>query len=384
MVALAALSVASIAPAVAAAAGEPASLIGAYIALVYLGSAAAALGSGVLVQRLGALRVSQLALALCAAGLLLGLQASVPALAASALILGLGYGPVTPASSHLLARSTPPDKLALVFSVKQTGVPAGVALAGALVPALSEWLGWHAALGVVAALCLACATAVQPLRAGLDHDRDRQARPDLGGLLAGLRLVASSRTLRAITALSFVFSGLQNCTSSFVVTYLVEALGYGALAAGIGLTVANVAGAAGRIAWGISADRWLGARRTLQVVGVLMTLACVLAAGFGRNWSVALVYATCALLGLTAIGWNGVYLAEVARRAPPGRAGVATGGSLFVTFLGSIVWPPAFGLVQRASGSYHASFAAAALLCGLAVALSSFAWRPDRGPRHPS
>ena len=378
--ALAALSVPAIAPAVAAATGQPASMIGIFIALMYLGSAAAALVSGALVPALGALRLSQLALALCALALGLACDAAAPALAVSAIALGLGYGPITPASSHLLARSTPLERIALTFSVKQTGVPAGVALAGIVVPALTVWLGWKAALVAVAALCLACAGAVQPLRRALDHDRVPGARVSASGMLSGVRLVSASAPLRSMAALSFVYSGLQNCTSSFVVAYLVEGLGYGWIAAGVGLTAANLAGVAGRIAWGVVADRWLAARRTLQLLGVLMGLGCALAAAFTPRWPPAAVYASCALLGATAIGWNGVFLSEVARKAPRGHAGAATGGSLFVTFVGSVVWPPAFGLLQRASGSYGVCFAAAAVVCATAVALTAVGWRPSGAP----
>ncbi|HEX4596759.1 MAG TPA: MFS transporter [Burkholderiaceae bacterium] len=380
MAALAALSVPAVAPAVAASIGQPASMIGSYVSLVYLGSAIAALASGLLLPSLGALRLSQLSLVLCAVALALGSNATTVALAISAVVLGLGYGPVTPASSHMLARSVNPDRIALTFSVKQTGVPAGAALAGILVPALTVWLGWRVALVAVAALALACVAAVQPLRAALDHDRDPTARFTASALLSGARLVGTSRPLRSMAALSFVYSGLQNCTSSFIVAYLVEALGYGWIAAGIALTVSNLAGVAGRVAWGVVSDRLLAARRTLQAMGLLMAIACMGAATFNPGWPVLAVYATCALLGATAIGWNGVFLSEVARRAPAGQAGAATGGSLFVTFVGSVVWPPAFGLLQRATGSYGVCFAAAGGLCVAAVALASFVWRGERTP----
>jgi len=209
----------------------------------------------------------------------------------------------------------------------------------------------------------------------LDHDRDPGARFTGSALLSGVRLVGGSGPLRSMAALSFVYSGLQNCTSSFIVAYLVEELGYGWIAAGIGLTAANLAGVAGRIAWGVVSDRWLAALRTLQALGVLMAIACALAAALTPRSPAPAVYATCALLGATAIGWNGVFLSEVARRAPPGQAGAATGGSLFVTFVGSVVWPPAFGLLQRASGSYGVCFAAAGALCAAAVVLAGIGWR---------
>ena len=53
--------------------------------------------------------------------------------------------------------------------------------------------------------------------------------------------------------------------------------------------------------------------------------------------------------GATAIGWNGVQLAEVARHAPPGEAGAMTGATGFVTFSGVVVGPPLFALARRAS-----------------------------------
>src|SRR5258708_16720108 len=191
MAALAALSVPAIAPAIAAATAQPASMVGPYISLVYLGSAAAALASGPLVPAAGALRLSQLSLVLCALALALVSWATLPALAISALVLGLGYGPITPASSHMLARSAHPERIALTFSVKQTGVPAGVALAGILVPALTVWLGWQAALGAVAGLCLACAAPVPPLRTPLDPDRDPGARLTASAPLSTLPLLCT-------------------------------------------------------------------------------------------------------------------------------------------------------------------------------------------------
>jgi MFS family permease len=68
-----------------------------------------------------------------------------------------------------------------------------------------------------------------------------------------------------------------------------------------------------------------------------------------------------ALFGASAIGWNGVYLAEVAREAPAGQASVATGGTLAITFLGVVLGPPVFGALSGAAGSYRIGFVAVAL-----------------------
>jgi hypothetical protein len=71
------------------------------------------------------------------------------------------------------------------------------------------------------------------------------------------------------------------------------------------------------------------------------------------------------VFGATALGWNGVYLAEVARQAPPGMAGVATGGTLAITFFGVMLGPPMFGGLAGLFGSYRVGFGALAIPLGV-------------------
>ena len=59
------------------------------------------------------------------------------------------------------------------------------------------------------------------------------------------------------------------------------------------------------------------------------------------DWPRAAMIVLCAAFGGTAIGWNGVYLAEVAREAPAGKTVEATGGALFFTFFGVLITPAA-------------------------------------------
>ncbi len=373
-VALAALALPSIAPVVARDLAVPTSMVGSYLSALYLGASVAALVGGGLVLRAGAIRLSQWGLVLCAVALVLALAASLPLVALAAVLLGLGYGPITPASSHVLARTASPRNMALTLSIKQTGVPAGMALAGIIVPPLAVAFGWRVALAIVAALCAAVALAAQPLRSDLDADRDRRARVSFAQLLAGLRLVATTPRLRTVAAVSFVYSGMQMCTTGFIVAYLADELGVSLVAAGLALTTASVCGVAARIAWGALADRWLTPHLTLALLGALMAAFSGAVALFTSAWPFAAMLVVLAALGATAIGWNGVYLAEVARVAPAGQAGLATGGCLFFTFVGVVVCPALFGWAQRASGSYAASFGAATVVCA-AVALWLFAGR---------
>jgi MFS family permease len=62
------------------------------------------------------------------------------------------------------------------------------------------------------------------------------------------------------------------------------------------------------------------------------------------------------IFGASAIGWNGVFLAEIARLAPAGQASVATGGTLCITFLGVVLGPPLFGVLAGILKSYGTSY----------------------------
>ena len=84
----------------------------------------------------------------------------------------------------------------------------------------------------------------------------------------------------------------------------------------------------------------------------------ILTAAFDSAWSLIAVSAVSMLFGATAIGWNGVYLAEVARLAPAGQAGVLTGGTLFFTYFGVVAGPPAFAALVSVTGSFATGYAA--------------------------
>ena len=368
LVSMGVLVVPAMGPAVAQALGVSPTLIGAYIGIVYLGAMVASLVSAPLVLRFGALRTSQGALVACALGL--ALPAAWPTLAgaiAGAVFIGLGYGPVTPASSHLLARTTPAHRASFVFSVKQTGVPLGGVMAGAIVPLLASSAGARPALLAIAIACLLCAAAAQPFRALLDGDRDPAQPLRMGSMTGGLRLVFSHPALTRLAAMSFVFSIVQLSLSSYLVTFLNTALGYSLVAAGGALSAAQAGGVVGRIAWGYVADRWLGADRTLALLALLMSLCAIGTALLQADMPQAFTLVLLVAFGASAIGWNGVYLAEVARRAPPGMAGAATGGTLALTFFGVVLGPVLFGALSGAVGSYRAGFLALVvptLACG--------------------
>jgi TRAP-type mannitol/chloroaromatic compound transport system permease large subunit len=61
--------------------------------------------------------------------------------------------------------------MALVFSIKQTGVPVGAMMAGALVPTMMLNIDWQMSLLVVALACLISAALAQLMRQSTDDQR---------------------------------------------------------------------------------------------------------------------------------------------------------------------------------------------------------------------
>lgn len=366
----------AVAPVINAELGLPTAAVGIYIALVYLGAMVASVLGSHVVTRHGAIRTSQYALGACALGLVLIASGQMPLALLGALVLGLGYGPITPASSQILARATPAHRMGLVFSLKQTGVPLGGVLAGLAGPPLTLATGWPVALSIFALAALLCAAIAQRLRTALDADRPATfAWPGAAALLRPVRMVWAARELRTLAACSFVFSALQVCLTAYAVSWLTSDLGWALVAAGVALSVSQSAGVVGRVLWGWIADRGPGARRMLALLCVMMIASALLAPWLDPGTAPPLVLLALALFGATAIGWNGIYLAAVARLVPAGQAAAATGGTLAFTYLGVVLGPPLFGLVAARAQSHGIAFAATALPLGLClVAL----WRSGR------
>ena len=371
--AFAANAAAVLAPEIARTFDVEARWIGAFVGLVYAGGMFASLASGGFIERHGSIRVSQAGVVLCAIGvaaIALAPSHALFLLAAAAVVIGVGYGPITPASSHLLQRTTSPARMALTFSIKQTGVPAGAALSGALLPVLALATGWRTAFAIAALVGLVIVAVAQPIRAGLDADRNPKGRMSVAGIFAPLALLRGSRALRDLALVSFAYSAGQVCLTSFLVVHLTETLHFSLVAAGLALTCATIGGVAGRIGWGYVADRWLRPRTVLATIGFCAGACGALLAVATAAWSPLAIAVLAALSGATAIGWNGVQLSEVARLAPPGSAGKVTGATGFVTFAGVVVGPPSFALLSSVTGSYRIGFAAfAAASVAAAVAL---------------
>lgn len=336
-------------------------LIGYLVSLAYGVAMFVSLIAGQTVRRYGGVRQGQVALLCFALACGAGATGSLAGLGLAGVLLGLGYSLINPSASHLLARATPAERRNLVFSIKQTGVPAGGILAGLATPAIAVAFGWQAGIAVIGLVGLVQALALAPLRRQLDDDRDPSVRV-LRRPLSGFVLVMRVPVLRWLSIGVFFLSAIQLCLSAYLVVFLVEEAGMGLVAAGALLAATQAAGFSGRLLWGALADRiGDGNAVMLGLVGGILAAALV-AAQVTPDWPVPALYALFLAFGATAIGWNGVFMAEIARLAPRGEVGTATAGALVPTFAGVLFGPSLFAVAYKLIDSYALTFGGLALV----------------------
>lgn len=384
-----------LAPAVAPSLGFGAERVGLFVGAAYLAAMLSGLASGHWVARIGAVRLTQVAMLACALGAVTASGGRTLLLALAAVLIGVGYGVINPAASSLLARHSPLARRGLFFSIKQTGVPLGVAFAGLLLPWGLEAFGWRPSIVVAALACAATAIALRPLAARLDAPKpaamtaaavsapasaEPASAPDRApGPAAGLLTVLRDRQLRRLSLTSFAFACTQLCFVTFLVSYLNLELGQSLASAAAILAGSQAISTASRIFWGHVGDRWLSPATVLGTLGVAMGLACAALALLGNTAGTALTIAVVAVCAATAMGWNGVFFAELARHAGRNDMAALAGASQFFTFCGSMSGPVVFAEIIRHGGSYGAAYlvlAALPLGAGLAMLHAAYSGVP--------
>jgi MFS family permease len=329
------------------------------------------LGCGSFIIRYGALRMSQVALVFLALGMALAAAGPLLFFLISAIIGGGGAAISTPASSHLLGRYSPPKQAPLVFSIKQTAVPAGLLLAGLLGPLMTLYWGWSGALLVTAVACFLFAIMLEPLRGEFDSDRVPSRSFHFSDFRTTLAAVLKSKDLRELSLACFAFNGLQTAFTSYYVLYL-TALNYDLATAGLMFAIAMVVAVPMRIFWG-----WLGSgrvspRRIMAGLSLGMAVSAVLMSLYSADWSPLLIATIATGMSATAMSWHGVLLSEAARLAPPGMRGAATGGVLSFGQVGAFILPVIYAAQLAVTNSHGIGF----VLCGVpALVVGIVMWR---------
>jgi MFS family permease len=391
-----------LAPVAAGVFGVHPSRVGFFIAWVFIIGMPVALACSAVIARYGATRCAQIIAGCAALALLLmglagyGAQSAaatgvhvealfIGILFLAATILGVGLGLINPLSSMVLFHASPANLRSFFFSIKQTAVPAGYATAGLVIPSLLLVMPWPWALFALSVVATVFMLSIFGMHVRVPPPAGPALSPSLAkrrgwrGFLEPVRTVWKSPPLLEMGLVSMLYSANQLVMSSFLVSYLNLELGMSLVAAGAMFATAQVSGIVGRIVWGLAADLWVPPRVQLGLLGVAGGLCGVVVSLFSPEWPHGLMLVVCALFGITAVGWNGVYLAETARLAGKRDIGVITAGVSVYNSLGALGGPALFALLVSVSHTYapgYAIFAMGPLLLGLKMLLL----QPPRNP----
>lgn len=315
---------------------------------------------------MGSLRIASLCAVAIVASMALASFGSTAGLLAAGLCLGLAFGPETPASAALLARLVTAERRAFVFSVRQTGNQIGAVCGSLALPAIAIVFGpaWcYAAVAASALLTILLFEWLRPVYAG------KIVPPPQLDLGARLALVTTDRRIAMLALASMPFSAMQVSLNTVFVTLGTRELGLSHVEAGMALACAQGGGLVGRLGWGLVAMRLNASRMVLVVIGLGMTFCAALlgldGASLGRSWQ----FAVATLFGLTASGWNGVFVAEIARLAPQDRIGETTGAVLTASYAGLLAAPALVSILDGAASLGAAFFALACLTLCATLAL---------------
>lgn len=365
----------AVAPKVAETYGISSALVGYQISLLACAMIVALAFGSKFNLRWGSTRMQQIGLGLVATGGLIAILPHVAFFFLASIALGLGYGMLTPSASNLLIRFTPVARRNLIFSLKQTGVPLGGIGAALITPAVAVAFGWQWAIAANSLSLYALVLLLQRARPFWDTDRDPDA-PIGGNPFSSVVVIWRHRALRLLSLSGGCFVIVQFGITTFTVILFNEELGWGLIEAGFVLTASQVGGVAGRMFWGWMADRMGNAFSALLILGAVMVASSLLCIALTPAWPMAGACALFFVMGSTASGWNGAFLAEVARLVPRDTISTATGGSLVYVNSGKAIGPIAVANVALLTGDYTTTFA---LLAVPAAAGLWCLWAAHRG-----
>ncbi|RMH70048.1 MAG: MFS transporter [Actinomyces sp.] len=331
--------------------------------------AVASPAGGRLVDRIGARRGVVWVLAVSAAGLAATAAATTyVTLVLASVLAGLPQAGANAATNKLIGEHVAPGRRGVVTGIKQSGVQIAVFAAGATLPGLARLVGWRPSLAVVAVLVAGWA-ALAAMRLPPEVEGTGPApAPD------GRRARLDPFVWR-LTVYGTLMGLAAGATGRFLPLFAHEALGYPTTVAGLTVALSGLVAIGARIWWGRAAERGLGSRRALAIMGLLGA-----AVGGGLVAAdvalAALVWPVAVLSAVSLSSWNSVAMLAIITGTAGSDAGRASGVVLAGFLAGLAVGSPVAGWSVDATGTYDTAWVAVAVLAALAAATMRVPSRP--------
>ncbi len=295
-------------------------------------------------------------------------------------VAGIGYSVVTPGTNTAMLAWFTQRKRATAVGIKQTGVSAGGAAAGAFIPAIALASGWESSFHAIALLygasfALAWVTQLDGPYGPAVHAMRPSLRHSVAAMLA-------HRPTMLLAADGFLRLAIQYAFFTYLIVYAIDGLRAPVSWSALLYALAHVFGALGRVGWGWVSDRVFGGQRRLPYALIALTSAL----GFGLfvlaaplHWGFLL--GSVAILGCSAAGFQGVGLSLLAETGGA-RAGTASGFVNALSFLGAAIMVPLCGQLLDAGASFGLLFGVLAAMSLVTAGITLALPRPSQEPRH--
>lgn len=287
------------------------------------------------------------------------------------LMTGLACGFLMPSTSRSVVDWFPLKERATAMGFKQTAVNVGGIISASTLPILAIALGWRygfVSLGIIA-IVVGFATLVlykDPPKTVLS---DSKSSDDLGKPVTLVELF-KNREIWLVATCGLCLAWVEMAMIGHLVLYLKEVLLFSVVTAGGLLAMTEASGAIARPGGGFISDRSLRGKRKPIFIAMASTASvmCLLLGLFGPHLSWA-IYLVLILLGLSGIGFGGIYFALLAELGGQHGAGRAVGLGNTVSMAGSVLGPIVFGNIVDISGSYKWAWLSLSCIATLCVFL---------------
>ena len=303
---------------------------------------------------------------------------SYPAALLVMTISGFGCGCLLPSTTKGVMVWFPIRERATVMGIKQTGANVGGIITAALLPWLALAWGWRYGflfLGILAIVIGILSYVLYKEAPASPADNSNNAATDLAPSATNksTRDLVKNRDIWLVAFAGLALGAVESAISAHLVLYLTEALLFPVVTAGAILAVTQAGGILGKPGSGFLSDLFFGSsrRKVFMLWSGIAGVICVLIALWGVSLSWAL-YPILFILGMTAIGWAGVYLTLAAELAGTEMAGRAIGVVGTLTLAGFILGPILFGYVVDITRSYPLAWLSQSVFAAICTLLLCF------------
>lgn len=325
--------------------------IGLFPAALFLGQSLISIPSGLLADKIGSKRMLVIiALTLSGSFYVISLASSFMIIFILIIVAGFSYGASHPSTNRGVNYWFDKKSRGTAMGIKQMGITLGSASAALLLLPLAVQLNWQTALVIASSFLL----IIGMIFYFKYYEPAKSIQLNEEKVQFSTWKLFTHKKLMLITISAMLLSGSQAILNTFIVLYAYNALGLSLVLAGVLLGIAEFGGALGRIGWGWLSDKvFLGKRIIiLLIISMLVAVQSIITSLLPEGVPFYIVSAVVFIFGLSASGFNGIWMNATSETVPPSYSGRATGISITISSWGAIIFPPLFGVIIDSSGSY--------------------------------